>query len=72
MLASSSSNKTTRYLAKMEYVIKGRELDLMKEEIKVQWQDMEERHQKEQEMKKLDIELKNAEKSAFLSEAETL
>lgn len=72
MLASSSSGKTACYLAKMEYVIKGQELDLMKEDMKGQQQDVEEQHWQEQEWKKLDIELKNTKKSTFLSEAETL
>ena len=72
MLASSSSGKTARYIAKMDYVLKGRELEYMTEELKVHRKDDEDKYQREQEMQKLDIELKQTELSVLNSEAETL
>ncbi|KIN97876.1 hypothetical protein M404DRAFT_31824 [Pisolithus tinctorius Marx 270] len=72
ILASSSSGKTVWYLAKMQYMLKDWELELRKEQLRMQWKDVEDKHQREQELRKLDIELKNAEENAFMREAETL
>jgi hypothetical protein len=72
ILASSSSGKTAQYLAKMQYMLKDWELELRKEQLRMQWKDMEDKHQREQELRKLHIELKNAEENTFMREAETL
>ncbi|KIM56460.1 hypothetical protein SCLCIDRAFT_29595 [Scleroderma citrinum Foug A] len=56
MLASSSSGKTARYIAKMDYVLKGRELEYMTEELKVHRKDDEDKYH-EAEMLHLKIQL---------------
>jgi hypothetical protein len=61
ILAASSSGKTTRYVAKMEYAIHDRELDFRREERDIQRVEAEAVHLRNQESKKLDIELKCAE-----------
>ncbi|KIN98685.1 hypothetical protein M404DRAFT_31172, partial [Pisolithus tinctorius Marx 270] len=48
------------------------ELELRKEQLRMQWKDMEDKHQREQELQKLNIKLKNAEENAFMREAKTL
>ncbi|KAI6027085.1 hypothetical protein EDC04DRAFT_2605957 [Pisolithus marmoratus] len=72
LLADSSSGKTTHYLEKMDYLNRVEEFDLMKVEMKKQWDELEQNHKQELEVKRLAIELKKAEESAFNSEAETL
>ncbi|KIN96838.1 hypothetical protein M404DRAFT_32885 [Pisolithus tinctorius Marx 270] len=72
ILASLSSGKTVWYLAKMQYMLKDQELKLRKEQLRMQWKDVEDKHQREQELQKLDIELKNAKENAFMREAKTL
>ncbi|KIN99227.1 hypothetical protein M404DRAFT_30650 [Pisolithus tinctorius Marx 270] len=72
ILASLSSGKTAQYLVKMQYMLKDQELKLRKEQLRMQWKDMEDKHQREQELWKLDIKLKNAKENAFMREAETL
>ena len=47
MLASSSSSKTTQYIAKMEFILKDRELEFKKEQLKIQSKDMEVKHHQE-------------------------
>ncbi|KAF9232943.1 hypothetical protein BU15DRAFT_80663 [Melanogaster broomeanus] len=61
ILAASSSGKTARYVAKMEYAKYDRELDFRREEWDVQRVEAEVLHLRNQEMKKLDIELKQVE-----------
>lgn len=56
----------------MDYVLKGQELEYMTEELKVHRKDDEDKYQQEQEMKKLDIELKQTKLSVLNSEAEML
>ncbi|KAI5994955.1 hypothetical protein EDC04DRAFT_2613086 [Pisolithus marmoratus] len=65
VLAYSSSGKTTHYLAKMDYLNRVQELDLMKVELKKQWDELEQNHKQELEVKRLAIKLKKAEESAF-------
>ncbi|KIN98360.1 hypothetical protein M404DRAFT_31362 [Pisolithus tinctorius Marx 270] len=72
ILASLSSGKTAQYLAKMQHMLKDWELELRKEQLRMQWKDVEDKYQREQELQKLDIELKNAEENAFMKEAKTL
>jgi hypothetical protein len=65
MIASSASGKTVRYQAKIDYAMQDRELDFRRETRDIERADAEEAHIRNQEAKKLDIELK-------LAEAETL
>ncbi|KAL4075134.1 hypothetical protein V8B97DRAFT_2022180 [Scleroderma yunnanense] len=48
MLASLSSSKTAQYIAKMKFMLKDQEIELKKEQLKMQWKDMEAKHFQEE------------------------
>ena len=64
--------KTERYLAKMNFHMKEKEIEFLKEERAGECADAEVIHRRAQELKQAEIELKLAEAKAYEKEAEAL